>query len=214
MGLLRDKDKEQLTKILKDIENHVRLVVFTQEMECQYCATTRELAQEVAALSERVSVEVHDFVADAELAKSFGIDKVPAISVQGDEDYGIRFFGVPAGYEFAALVEDIVDVGRRNPRLPEDVAAELAKVDRPVHMQVMVSPTCPYCARAVRTAHRFALASKQITADMVEGTEFPHLIVKYNVQGVPKTIINETHEVLGVPPDMEFARKVLEAIGK
>ncbi|MEW6248138.1 MAG: thioredoxin family protein [Nitrospirota bacterium] len=90
----------------------------------------------------------------------------------------------------------------------------LAKVDRPVHMQVMVTLTCPYCPVAVRTAHRFAMASDHITADMVETTEFPHLAVKYNVQGVPNTIINETHSVLGAQPEVAVAQEVLKAIGK
>ncbi len=90
----------------------------------------------------------------------------------------------------------------------------LALVDRPVHLQVMVTLTCPYCSRAVATAHRFAMASEHITADMVETTEFPHLAVKYDVQGVPKTMINDTHSVLGAQPELLVAREVLKALGK
>jgi glutaredoxin len=91
---------------------------------------------------------------------------------------------------------------------------ELAKIDQPVHMQVLISPTCPYCPGAVRTAHRFAMASDHITADMVESSEFPFLAVKYNVHGVPHTVINEEHSVAGSRPEMEVAQAILKAIGK
>jgi len=88
--------------------------------------------------------------------------------------------GVPAGHEFATPLEDIRDVGRRDPKLTDEMMAQLARVDKPVHMQVMVLLTCPYCPKAVRTAHRFAMASEHITGDMIDATEFPDLAEKYS----------------------------------
>ncbi len=141
MGVLKEKDREKLTQAFKDIEKDVKIVMFTQETECPHCEMTRLMLEEISGLSDRLSLEVHDFVAEADLAKKYGVDKIPAIMLVGDRDYGIRFYGVPAGYEFAALVEDIKDVGGRNPGLRKEVMAELAKVDQPVHMQVFISPT-------------------------------------------------------------------------
>jgi glutaredoxin-like protein len=141
MGVLKEKDREKLTQAFKDIEKDVKIVMFTQEMECPHCEMTRMMLEEISGLSDRLSLEVHDFVAEADLAKKYGVDKIPAIMLVGDRDYGIRFYGVPAGYEFAALVEDIKDVGGRDPGLSKEVMAELAKVDQPVHMQVLISPT-------------------------------------------------------------------------
>jgi glutaredoxin-like protein len=175
---------------------------------------TRELVEELAALSEMVDLEIYDFVKDEDKVKTYAIDKIPATIVLGDKDYGIRFYGVPAGYEFMSLIEGIVDVGKRSHGLPDALVKQLQQVDQPVRMQAMVSPTCPYCPRAVRTAHKFAMASDLITGDMVEVSEFPHLAVKYGVQGVPNTIINETESVLGAQAEREFARAVLKSIGK
>ncbi|MFO8165719.1 MAG: hypothetical protein ACQEQO_08870 [Thermodesulfobacteriota bacterium] len=141
MGALKEKDKEKVTTIFKGIERDVTIVMFTQEMECQHCEMTRMMLEELSGLSDKLYLEVHDFVAEADLAKKYGIDKIPATALIGDRDYGIRFYGVPAGYEFNVLVEDIVNVGKRNPGLTKEVMAELAKVDRPVHMQVLISPT-------------------------------------------------------------------------
>ncbi len=141
MSVLNDKNREELRKILGAIENPVKLVMFTQAMECEHCQTTREMVEEVADLPGQLTAEVHDFVEDEDLAKDLGIDKIPAIAVMGDKDYGIRFFGIPAGYEFTTLIETILDVGKRSHGLSDDVLAELAKVDQPVHMQVIISPT-------------------------------------------------------------------------
>jgi len=141
MGVLKEKDREKLTQTFKEIQKDVKIVMFTQEMECPHCEMTRMMLEEISGLSDRLSLEVHDFVAEADLAKKYGVDKIPAIVLLGDRDYGIRFYGVPAGYEFAVLIEDIKDAGRRDPGLSKEVMAELAKVDKPVHMQVLISPT-------------------------------------------------------------------------
>jgi glutaredoxin-like protein len=141
MGMLKDKDKKELSKLFGELSGQVKLVMFTQEMECEYCQLTREMVEEIAALSDKISAEVHDFVQDASRAKEFGVDKIPAIVVMGDKDYGIRFYGIPAGYEFSTFIETILDVSRGEHGLPLNVIDELAKVDKPVHMQVMVTPT-------------------------------------------------------------------------
>jgi alkyl hydroperoxide reductase subunit AhpF len=130
MPVLKDKDKETLTKVFSGLQHPVKLVMFTQEVECDFCTVTRELVTEVL-----------DFVRDAGRAKEMGVDKIPAIAVLGERDYGIRFFGVPAGYELGTLIEAILDVGKRESALSAPVMAELAKIDRPVHLQVLVSPT-------------------------------------------------------------------------
>jgi glutaredoxin-like protein len=141
MGILKEKDREKLIDVFKDIEKDVKIVMFTQETECPHCEMTRTMLEEVSGLSGKVSFEVHDFVADSDLAKKYRVDKIPAIVLLGDRDYGIHFYGVPAGYEFNVLIQDIMDVGRRNPGLSKEVMTELAKVDQPVHLQVLISPT-------------------------------------------------------------------------
>ena len=141
MGVLKDKDKEKVKEIFKDIDNDVTIVMFTQEHECPHCEMTRIMLEEVSGLSDRISLEVHDFVADKDLAERYGVDKIPATVLVGDKDYGIRFYGVPAGYEFTVLIEEIREAGKRDPGLSKEAMAELDKVDTPVHLQVLISPT-------------------------------------------------------------------------
>jgi len=214
MAFIQEKIRQQLVPIMSTLQTEVKIVTFTQEIECDFCRIARELVDEIRALSGKISHEVYDFVKDADRVKQYGIDKIPATVILGERDYGIRFYGIPAGYEFTSLIEDIVDVSRGKTNLSGEIMNELARIDQPVHIQVLTSPTCPYCALAVRLAHRFAMANDNIVSDMVELTEFPHLAVKYNVQSFPKIIINEQTSLPGLPTETDFVHAILKAIGK
>lgn len=217
MAILNDDIQNQVREVLADLDAPVKLVVFTQgeggALECAMCAETRGLIEEVAALSDKISVEIRDFVADSEVAETYGIDKIPAVAVvrEGDApaDYGVRLFGIPSGYEFGTLIEDIRLVSSGNPELSDATLAELAKLSSPVNIQVFVTPTCPYCPRAVLLAHRLAMASDLVTASMVEATEFPQLSNRYQVYGVPRTVINDVIHVEGAVPENMLITKLM-----
>lgn len=217
MTLLQEKDRKVLIERFAALNDPVKLVVFTQEFECQYCRETRQLAEEVAELSDKISVEVYDFVKHAEIAEEYHVDKIPATAVvrTGDapKDFGIRYYGIPSGYEFSSLLEDIALVSGGESGLNADTKAWIDSLEEPVHMQVFVTPTCPYCPQAVILAHRMAMESDLVTADMVEASEFPELSNKYSVYGVPRTVINENVHVEGAAPEPMLLAKVKEAVG-
>lgn len=213
MPFLNEEDAADVRgQFAEALAHDVKLLMFTQQHECAYCRETRELLEEIAALSDRLHLEVKDFQADADLAETHGIDKIPAIAVlrqdHGNEvDYGIRLYGIPSGYEFMSLLEAITLVGSGEHDLSPQTLQRLEKLDEPVHLQVFVTPTCPYCPRAVVLAHQLAFVSPLVRADMVEAIEFPHLSNKYGVMGVPRTVINEeTHVEGAVPEPMLVAR--------
>ena len=141
MSLLQDKDREQVQQLFAGLSNPVKLVMFTQELDCEFCAQTRELVEEVASLSDTITAEVYNFALDKEKAKEYGVEKIPAVAVVGDEDYGIRFYGIPSGYEFTSLLESIVDVSAQDSGLSETTSAFLAGLKDPLHIQVFVTPT-------------------------------------------------------------------------
>ena len=215
MSLLRDEDRKQLIDLFSELETPVKLVMFTQEMECQYCRETRQIAEELTELSDMLELEVYDFVADQEIVEAYQIDKIPAIAMtrggEAPKDYGIRFYGIPSGYEFSSLIENIMMIARGDSGLSDDTRAWVEKLEGPMHLQVFVTPTCPYCPRAVIMAHQLAFESEFVTADMVEATEFPHLSMKYQVQGVPRTVINETIHMEGAAPEPMLLAKLREA---
>jgi glutaredoxin-like protein len=214
MSILRDEDKKAVQERLAPMTGEVKLVMFTQEMECQYCRETHELLEEVSALSDKLSVEIYDFVKDKDKAEAYNIDKVPATLVLDKDESrkNLRYYGVPSGYEFASLLDDILMVSSGDSGLSDATKEALAKLEKDVHMQVFVTPTCPYCPGAVRLAHQMAFESDKVTGDMVEATEFPQLSMKYNVRGVPRTIINEDNAVEGMMPEANVLEEVLKAV--
>ncbi len=210
--MLPDNVKEEVKKEFEKLQNPVKLVVFTQELECQYCKENYQLALEVASLSDKISIEAYNFAIDKKKVEEYGIDKIPAIVVEGEKDYGIRFYGIPGGYEFSSLVEGIKIVGLRDSGLSEESKSSLKKIDKPIHIQVFITLTCPYCPRAVHTAHQLAMESDFIKADMIEAQEFPHLANKYNVYAVPKVVINEKVQFEGALPESAFLAQVMSAL--
>jgi glutaredoxin-like protein len=218
MALISPQDGEHLRNEFENqLVNPVKLVMFTQTFECQFCAETRQIAEEIAELSDQIAVEVYDFVEDKASADLYDIDKIPAIAILRvedgqDKDYGVRFYGIPSGYEFTSIIQGIIDVSKGESGLQPKTKEALAALTEPVHFQVFVTPTCPYCAQSVQLAHKFAIESDLVRGDMVEAIEFPHLSNKYGVYGVPRTVINETIHQEGAVPEPMILAKMLEAL--
>ena len=219
--LIGEKDRAVIKEMFEALAEPVRLVVFTEgavrlpgQRPCHYCEQVVALSRELGELSDKLDVEIVDYDAAKERVAEYGIQRIPAVAVVGAVDYGIRFYGVPGGFEFAALLETIIDVSRGSADLTEETIEKLKRIDAPVHMQVFVTPTCPYCPPAVRLAHKFALANEHIKADMVEAQEFPELAQRYGVYGVPRTVINEETHIEGAVPESTAVLYVLQAAGK
>jgi len=212
MSLISDKDRDYLKEAFSRMVNTARIVLFTQDFECASCRSTHELMNEVAELSDKIDLVVYDLVDDAANAKEYSVDRVPAVVVEGDEDYGIRFYGIPSGYEFSTLVEDIISVGTGELGLSGATADKLRDLEQDVRIQVFVTPGCPYCRNAVHTAHMMAMASPRVTSEMVMANEFPHLANRYGVMAVPKVVINDSTSFEGAIPEEDFLSFVLRAV--
>jgi len=214
MPLLDEKTAQQVKQMLGVLTVPVRLAVFTQESGCTYCTENQQIAEEVAALSDKIEVEVYDFVEDEGEAEALNISRTPAIAVIGSEDFGVRFYGVPGGYEFTSLLQAIKSIGTDTVPLEDATISFLRMVTTPIHLQVFVTPTCPYCPTSVVLAHQMAIASPWVHADMVEATEFPDLSQRYQVMGVPRTVINEVEYLEGAAPEAMVLDKIKEALAR
>ena len=144
MALLDEKVRGQVEKVLADVASPVKLVMFTQgtdALECDACEDTHALVQEIGDLSDELTVEVHDFKDESEAVKQYGVDKIPAVAIVGAKDYGIRYYGIPSGYEFGSFLQDIVQVSKGDSGLAPESRQLLARLKEPVHLQVFVTPT-------------------------------------------------------------------------
>ena len=166
----------------------------------------------MARLSDRVTVEEYNVVLDKEKAAEYGIDRAPATVVAGTEDLGLRFLGVPAGHEIATLVDAVILAagGDEGGGLAPTSLDALTTLDRPVDIKVFVTPTCRFCPQAASLAYRLAAASPHITTSVIEATEFPDLVQRYRVSGVPKTVVDDRIEILGAQPEETFVQEALQ----
>lgn len=142
MALLAPADQARLRESFGEMTKPVRLLFFTQTLDCDACLQTRQILDELPALSDRIAVEEINFILEKDKAAQYGIDRVPAIAiVSGEYDSRIRFLGTPAGYEFISLVQAVLRVGGRASALTEQNRRRISAVDKPVTMQVFTTPT-------------------------------------------------------------------------
>ena len=207
-----DATREQVKEMFENLVNEVTIHLFTEGDKCLYCNDTRDMVEMVAELSDMVKVKEHKGPLDSSLAKKMGIKHHPAIVLHGKDEYKVKFYGIPAGHEFAALIGGIVDVSHGTAPLPPDVIEDILSIDKPIHIREFVTPQCPYCPGMTRLAHQAAILNPLIDSEMYEALEMQEEAVKFEVFGVPKTIFNDTVTVEGLTPPEMFVEKLFEAI--
>lgn len=141
MAILSSTDAARVKDMLGGMTSPVRLAFFTQTLNCETCEPTGQILHELAALTDKIAVEEHNFLLEKDLAASYGVDRVPAIVPIGLEDYGIRFLGIPSGYEFMSLLDAILLVSNGESGLTAESRAAIDGAAGPIALQVFVTPT-------------------------------------------------------------------------
>ncbi len=207
-----EKIKKEVSQVLKNVSHNVRLTYFSKEKGCPLCKKQQEIIAEIVSLSRKLELQVYDIEENGKEAERYHIEKVPATAVIGKKDYGIRFYGLTGGHEFTSLINAIIMVGTDRSGLHPELEKLIKKIEQPVHIEVMVTLTCPYCPQAVHAAQQLAMVNDHINADMVDSAEFPDLAQRYEVFETPKTVINETHSFVGAQPVQAVYLEVLKAV--
>jgi len=204
------QDLNYLKQRLKEMKDEVKILFF-KSSDCNFCRETREILNFLANLTPLIKIEEYDF--KSQEAKENGIKLVPAIVLINKSVKGkIRYFGVPAGYEFSTLLETLVAISKKENELSKRGKEEIRKINKKVHIKVFVTPGCPYCAGTAKLANFFAMENENIISDTIEVSEFPELAEKYQVMSVPKVVINESVEFVGAIPEPFFILHLKNAI--
>jgi glutaredoxin-like protein len=217
--VLNDQIVKQINEVFAEMQEPVQVLYFGSKDDCEYCDETRQLLEEVAALDDKLELSVYDIQEHADVASRFNVTNAPGIVIAAKDDaevknLGIQFSGMPSGHEFGTLINDILIASKRDSGLSEKTRKYLRNLEQPLHLQVFVTPTCPYCPRAVLLAHQMAMENPQmIRAEGVEATEFPELAGRFNVRGVPQTVINAgAGMVVGAVPEQNLLAEIMRAL--
>ena len=218
--IISEQDKAQLKRIFrKDLKANVNLRLFTPNAlsvdhsrpGMPYVPAGPTAHGGVVGLVTQTAAGNHRFYHQSEAHKKSGVARIPAIVLDSDGSDRVKFYGIPAGYELATIVEDIKTISRGVSPLSMETRKQLRRVTQPVHIQVFVTPSDTDCPGMARLAHAIALECPHVTADVVEVQEFPSLAQNYAVRSVPLTVINEYTKVSGAIPEPQMLQHVLAA---
>jgi glutaredoxin-like protein len=216
---LNEKVIQQIEEAFAEMQEPVQVLYFGSQEECETCAETKQLLEEVTATNDKIELSVYDLKDHKDVAEKFNVTNAPGIVIAAKDDanvknLGVQFSGVPSGYEFSTLINDILAVSRRDSGLSQTTREFLKQLDQPMHLQVFVTPSCPYCPRAVLLAHQMAMENPQmIRAEGVEAMEFPQLADRFNVRGVPQTVINSgAGVVIGAVSEQNLLTEIMRAL--
>jgi len=214
MALLSNEDREYLKGLFTEMKRNVNILLFTTEEKefSGFCDDIKVILSELESISDKIKIKEYSFEKNRDEVEKFKVKRGPTLVLMAEKDLGVKYYGIPAGYEFSSLVEDIVDIGNDTIAIDENILERVKLINKPVNIQVFVTHTCPYCPSAVRTAHKFAMANKNITADMIDANTFYDYVNKYGVQGVPRVVINENNHFEGALPEEEYLKQILNAL--
>jgi glutaredoxin-like protein len=216
---LRDQEAIQ-AKFATELAAPVKLDFFTQRevaldvpgmQPCVYCKPTQQMLQEIAGLSDLISLRIHYFEDNPVEKKTFGVERVPGTVLRGPAPGFLKYYGIPGGTEFPAFIESIVDASRWETLLSEESVKALSEITNDVSVKVFVTPTCQYCPGMARAAFMLGMASEHVKAEVIEVNEFPELGDKYKVEAVPLTVINERTAVPGQMHESALVEMVVKA---
>ena len=182
----------------------VRLIFFEQSIGCDSCAATRRALAQLVEAHEGLTLETHNVVLDKEDAASYAVDRVPAVIVAAPGRDRVRYYGAPLGNELPTLIQAIRMTTTGETGVTEVTRAKLQTLTRPVRLQVFFTPSCGYCPAMINLANRLAIESPWISSVAIDATEYPDLVQRYEVNGVPKTVINDNIEILGAASEEEL----------
>ncbi len=214
---IEDNVKRQVEELLKHMQNTVTIKLFVSEERCLTCKQTEEILQLIKTLApeNKIDLQIYNKEKDSETFKKYHVTRFPTTILYGGHDRDIRFSGIFSGYEFGSIIEDIIDLSLGRVTLKKENLEKIEKIDKPMHIMVFVTPTCPYCPGAVRMAHKIAMANNNIIGEMIEAQEFPELSNKFHVMGVPRIVVNQGKVSFeGAVPEEHFVEKIMEAYKK
>lgn len=221
MTHLSDRERQTLREMFRDLKYPVHVELFV-DPEDEWSRAAEELITEVVGvMPDLLHAEVRPLREHQLLATLYGVERAPTFILcdHKRDDSGIRFVGLPSGYEFAVLIEALLDVSASRVRISDKSLNYIRNLEREITLEVFVTPTCPHCPRAVRLAHQLAWANPaRVHAFAIESTKFATWADAEAVVAVPTTVIRIEggtirEQVAGAVSEDQFVRLLKDIMG-
>jgi glutaredoxin-like protein len=205
-------DMAMVESKFKNLKDPLKLIFFSRETNCTHCSEARKIYEMLVSISQKLEFEYFNFNVDEEKNKKYRIFSVPAVAVTGKRDYGIRYYGYPHGLELNDFIDDLVYVSRGEVAFNDTVTDKLYRLKAQVYLKVFISSSCPYSIPVAKTVIKLAVASDNINADIIDAIEFMEISEKYDVRGIPVTVVNNRTKFYGAFDDEEYLDRVLQVV--
>jgi glutaredoxin-like protein len=215
-----DKEtRDAIREAFEDLAKPVGIHVFIGP-DCKYCDETLKIAkvleEEAPARNGQklIRLLIHEKGKDDEAFKKHGVERIPSLTlVEGR----IKYTGTPSGEELRGLVETIIRISQEDSGLDESTVEKLKSIKHPVHIEIIVTPQCPYCPYAALLSNMFAYEAwrngkTDFVSEIVEAYENPDIADKYGVTSVPAIAINGVLAFVGVPYEEDFVERVIDVV--
>ena len=219
--MISPQDQELLREALRrQLTGRVKLDLFTQREAgilvpgrepCQFCPQVEETLRELAALSTKLRLTVHDFHAQPAAARELGAERVPCTVVRGPSGRGLKYYGFFTGFIFAAFVQSLFIASRGATQLSRESKERLRRLREEVHVQLYVTPASQRSPGMVYLLAQVAEEAYRVKAEVVEAAEFPALAQRYGVRGVPAAVFNRSVTILGAMSETDLVEQVVRA---
>jgi len=202
MSVVSNEIKNQLMEKFRSLKDEVIIRLYANE--------TRE-----SEIAEKLISEISELHPLIKFEKEKG-EIAPVIVITDGKEYGerIKYMGVPVEYEFSTFIDDIIRVSRKSVNLRGSTIKFVKSVEKPMKIEVFVTPSCAYCPHMVKLAHQFAQLNENIEAIGIDAIMFPNLAEKWNVMSVPFTVINEKEGFVGALGEEKVMNKIMEILNK
>lgn len=218
-GDLEPEIFDALRETLKDMKGRVEALLFVKD-RCYYCEESRKLMENFVKASPIVDgTRLFDYKLiwmnqNRDLAAKYRVNRAPTIVLA---DGHIRYLGIPSGEEIRSFVETVIRISERETGLEPETKKRLKAINKPVHIEVIITPACPYCPYAALLANMIAFESflngnRNIVSDTVEAYENPDIADRYRVMSVPAIAINGMLAFIGLPYESDFIDRIIDIV--
>lgn len=215
------REQEMLREILREaLTGGVKLEFFTQRPapifvpgreECRSCPQVQQLLEDIARLSPRITLNVHELARAQDLAKRYHVERVPATVIRGVLNRPIVYYGFPWMHQFAPLMDMIISASRGDSRLKPETKRKLKRLKRDLPVRLFVAPSDPKSASVTTTLSQMAAENGHLHLTIVDVDEFPAQAQAAAVRETPTVVIDERLRRVGPSDEDALLADVLKA---
>ncbi len=199
MKLLTDKNRTEISFMIGDLKDKVRILAFYSDVSCPTCLDTMQYIEEICELNEKLDLNKYEKTKHTEIFQKYDISLVPALIVSNSESKisGIRFYGIPSGYEIHSFIHAIKMVSGIENSIESEIIERIKRLNKTFHIDVFITPTCSFCPQAVINGHILAYYNDNISCYMIESTSMLEYAKSFEISSVPVTLINGKTRING-----------------